>query len=70
MENAGGDAHSAIERVKWAVMAPLHPGTGHRTHGSLEAPMERGEVHCLPDGDPPVRSTRHQVLQDPTTDKR
>ena len=32
-------------------------------------PLERGEVHHLPDGDPPVRLTHHQVLQDPTTDQ-
>ena len=69
MENVGGDACEAAQCAKRASLGPLFPSAGHGTRGSPAAPLERGEVHRLPDVDPTARLTRHQVLQDPTTNQ-
>ena len=68
MENVVGDACLAIRPAEQAGRAPLFPGAGHRTHGSLAAPLERGEVHIFPGDDLPACLTCHRVLQDLTKD--
>ena len=60
MDNPGYDACEAVRRSKRESRAPLFPSAGCGTHGSPVAPLERGEVHRLPEGDYPARPTRHQ----------
>ena len=69
MENLGGGAYVVVQLSKREIQVPLILIAGSRTHGIPAAPLEHGEVHNLPDGDPPVRLTYHQVLQDPTNDQ-
>ena len=69
MDNVGGDACLSVQRAEWAGWAPLCTSAVRGTHKIPADPLECGEVHRLPYGDPPVRPTRHQVLHDPTTDR-
>ena len=69
MDKPGGDACKAVRRTEQDIRAPIFPNADRGNHGSLAAPLEHGEVHCLPDGDPPVRPACHQFLRDPAKDR-
>ena len=67
LENPGGHAHKEMCRSKRESLVPLCPCAGRRTHRSPVAPLKRGEVLSLSDGDPPERLERHQIVRDQET---
>ena len=62
LENPGGHAREEVWRNERESWVPLFPSSGRGTHRSPTEPLERREVHRLPEGDPPARRTHHQVL--------
>ena len=64
MGNPGGHARKDLRRAKRECLAPICSRAGCATHRSPAAPLERGEVHRLSYGDPPVRLACNQVMQD------